>query len=152
MHHLLREKLMLLAATALLRPRAEAHTYEEAKLRADITLWLDARQHTIDVTVTHALRRDYLTPPDSAVARIEREKEAAMRSAGSDGTHDHVAAFDTFAGMTPKTARLMKKIARAYSARSEDPREAGRAFWAAIASTIVDTVGSRLAGVAYAAQ
>ena len=77
MHHLLREKLMLLAATALLRPRAEAHTYEEAKLRADITLWLDGRQHTIDVTVTHA-------------------------------------AFDTFAGMTPKTARLMKKIARAY--------------------------------------
>jgi hypothetical protein len=161
LHHQLRDVIISLANTGLLHAKAETHSYEGcnvaefdeliSRMRADIALVLDDGSYTIDVTATHALRQPFLTLPDMPVERIAREKREAQEACNL-GPRELIAAFDTFGGSAAGTTHTLKRVAAAYAARFDCPKEASRRFWASIHRVIVGWAGDQLAGATFLAS
>ena len=117
------------------------------RMRADISLTLGGAPATIDVTATHALRQPFLAAPALAVDRIEDEKKESQDQAGLSD-RELIAAFDTLGGMSKNTSHVLKKVAAAYAARFDVPKEATHRFYATISAVISGWTSSGLASIA----
>jgi hypothetical protein len=143
-HHSIRDVVLRMARTALLRPAAEPSSGQHS--RADLSVWISNRLVTFDFVVAAPLREPLAVGPKRAVDHAEKTKQDHLDK--TDQKHVQPIALDMLGGYAIASRAALTDIARAYAARHEDERTNLMAFWAHLHITTAKWTATELARAA----